>query len=809
MNRPLAIVFAIIALIFTILGAVVVLSVDDGVPSGPAAPEPTPTSRVEREHAQPTPRRAPKKPAEAPLEFDETPLPEPVRLPVAPGTGFVHGTISDIATGDALTDATVRLLHPTGEEIARSPTDHAGRYVLEDVPEGIPLLLEIAAPGHLTGHCASLRLTPGEVTRKDAAMLRSPQITVSLRAMPWARAAQDVPVRIMDQGREVAAGTSDEFGEVTLAVAEFGEFQLRVGGAAWAPNPADDVTFVPGGGDQESQADVRRGGNLEIVVTNGLGEARSDASVTVHARGLEPVSGVTSSAGRVTLGPFPPGISLWVIASADEGRQRSTIATRARDRHDVEVPIVLRGAQRVRGTIVDDRGRPIARATIRLALTDDGPLLGELRTEADGSFTFEGVPNAEMVLRVSAAGFGDGARRVLPTDRGGSARLELQSVASARVFGTVKDKIGSPIAGVIVRVVPSDLRATTDKRGRFRIDGLPIDATQRIVVEADGYRIAASGDPRALLVTLDDGQKARVDITLIPLDSVEVEPPPEVAATIRSVRGRIVRGSGAPVASARIWWSGTETVTGPDGRFRLDRETVTARTIPRPVLFITPPAGLLEPLLMPLHAPDETGVVELENVGLRDRPSCSISLTSTPGSPGNTLAFALLFDGTDRLLGHTLTPFQGRSVVTYDGSWLHVAAAGAWRSGGHRRAYVGVTGSTGPLLAWADWPVAAGPSMGVTPEWRDTLTKSNLRVPRSHARGLAEFRLRRPPGGAPITQMGLPDHFSLRLGGTNTALEPLLGGVWDVLISPPEGAGGRRLATTITYGRMGAIRPAR
>jgi len=57
--------------------------------------------------------------------------------------------------------------------------------------------------------------------------------------------------------------------------------------------------------------------------------------------------------------------------------------------------------------------------------------------------------------------------------------------------------------------------------------------------------------------------------------------------------------------------------------------------------------------------------------------------------------------------------------------------------------------------------------------------------------------------------MGLPDHFSLRLGGTNTAIAPLLSGVWDVLVSPPEGAGGRRLATTITNGRVATLRPGR
>ncbi len=809
LNRTLAVVLAAIALILAILGAMLVLSADDPGPGVPTVRPQATTSRTEREHAQTETQRRPNKQEPAPPAIDPTPIPEPERLPAAAGHGFVRGTISDVVTGDVLRDAHVRLLHATGEEIATSGTDHAGHYALDDVPEGLALVLEISAPGHLTGLCCSLRLTPGEIARKNAALLRAPQIAVSLRAMPWERAARGVRVRLMDAGRELATGTTDEFGNVSIAAPEFGRFQLRVGGGGeWAPNPAEEVAILPGAGDLERRADVRRGGHLEILVTNGLGEARAEVGVTVFGKGLEAVVGVTSDEGRITLGPFPPGVPLRVIASADDGRQTATIAARARDRHDVDVPLVLRGARRIRGRITDESGRPVRRARVEVSLSGDGPLLGAVMTGDDGSFELTGVPDSRLLVRVTAAAFRDAAREAYTSDRGGSVRMRLERGPSGRLIAMVQGSDGEAVPDALVRVLPVDISGTTGKDGRVEIDGIPAGETQRVTVEAEGLRVQSAGAPDALSISLTTREKKRITITMVQAESAEEEPTAEIAATIRAVTGRIVRGTGAPVASARVWWSGIETVTAPDGTFRLERGP-RSETIARPILLITPPAGLLEPLLLPLRTPDDNGLVDFANVGLRDRPSCIISLRSTPGVPGETLAFSLLYDGTDRLLGRSLRPFKGRTMVTYDGSWLHVATPGAWRSGGHRRAYVGVTGSTGPLVAWADWPVAAGPTMGVTPEWRDSLTKSVFRVPRTHAHGIAEFSLRQAPDGAPLLRMGLPTRFTLRLSGTKTVLAPFLRGVWDVVVKPAPGAGGTRLETTITDGRMKKLSPAR
>ena len=120
-----------------------------------------------------------------------------------------------------------------------------------------------------------------------------------------------------------------------------------------------------------------------------------------------------------------------------------------------------------------------------------------------------------------------------------------------------------------------------------------------------------------------------------------------------------------------------------------------------------------------------------------------------------------------------------------------------------------VPGAAGPLVAWADWPVAAGPTMGVTPEWRDALTKTTFRVPPTHVGGVVEFRLRRAPGGAPILRMGLPDRFSVHVNRRKIVLDPILRGEWEVTIKPAPGQGGTRLRTTIKDGRVEKLGPAR
>jgi len=544
------------------------------------------------------------------------------------------------------------------------------------------------------------------------------------------------------------------------------------------------------------------------VVTNGLGEGRAEVHVTVHGKGLEVVAGVTSETGELTRGPFPPGVPLRVIASADDGRETSTAAARARDRHDVEVPLVLQRAGRVRGTITDEKGRPIKRARVEISLGDDGPLLGVVRTSADGSFELTGVPSTELRIRASAPGFReqtDDAHMAGGTSR---VRMKLKREPSGTLIGFVIGPDGNAVAGALVRLVPADLQVDTGKDGRFKIAGLPAGEAQRILVDAEGLRVAPGSAAGELIVTAEADKRVRVSITMVRAESVDVEPSVEVAASIRAVSGRIVRATGAPVAAARVWWSGTEVITDADGAFRIERGAG-AKIVARPLLVIMPPVGLLEPLQLPLHTPNDDGHVELEDVGLRDRPSCVIDVRSTPGTAGFTLAFSLLYDGADRFLGRSLAPFQASTVVTYDGSWLHVAQPAAWRAGGSRRAYVGVTRANGPLVAWADWPVAAGPSMGVQPEWRDSLTKFVLKVPLTHRGAVAQFRLRRAPGGAPLIRMGLPTEFSLRVNRTKILLDPLLRGEWEVVVKPAQAAGGERLTTTIKDGRAPKLAPTR
>ena len=202
----------------------------------------------------------------------------------------------------------------------------------------------------------------------------------------------------------------------------------------------------------------------------------------------------------------------------------------------------------LRGSVVDERGRPVAGATVELALEAaseapagaGGAADRRASTDQDGRFELDGLAASRWDLKVSAGGF-QPARRTGIEIAPGEESEELLIVLrpGAAVEGRVSGIDGAPLSGARVESVSEDREpppgsaadpgATTDGRGRYRISGLPPGA-RSFSAEREGYQRQV----RDLEVSAGDNF----------LDFV-LEPGWEI-------RGWVLDAAGRPVAGARV-----------------------------------------------------------------------------------------------------------------------------------------------------------------------------------------------------------------------------------------------------------------
>ena len=192
----------------------------------------------------------------------------------------------------------------------------------------------------------------------------------------------------------------------------------------------------------------------------------------------------------------------------------------------------------VSGTIVGPDGKPVASAVVRWGLLVSSDSVPETKTDARGAFRLEGVPDMADILSVMAKGLAPDFPRIAA---GGDQQVKVEMKAGATIRGRVVDDGGHPIEGA--RVVPQvknprpnwagfvyldELQATTDRDGRFTLEGMPEGVQCDVVAEswsAVRQRVLSPSDESKNVVTLLGGG---------------------------AIRGRVVDPLGNPVKNFRI-----------------------------------------------------------------------------------------------------------------------------------------------------------------------------------------------------------------------------------------------------------------
>ena len=245
----------------------------------------------------------------------------------------------------------------------------------------------------------------------------------------------------------------------------------------------------------------------------------------------------------------------------------------ASEGNTVAFTIELRGpGGTLTGRVIDPQGRPVAGAVVQAGDEDQrnhqladgasalGPQNEQVRTAADGSFTFAGLEVGDVPIAARAPGLAPWQGKVM-LQAGRSETLVIHLQAGATLFGTARDEAGAPLARVDIRIGQwsplLDRSAYTGDDGTFRIEGLGSGPTKVHAVHDDFGQREASLD-------LIAGAAQRWD--------------PVLSAGL-CCRGRVVDQDGKPVGSVMVEgrsessdpqdaWSAFEN-TDTEGRFTL------------------------------------------------------------------------------------------------------------------------------------------------------------------------------------------------------------------------------------------------
>ena len=186
-------------------------------------------------------------------------------------------------------------------------------------------------------------------------------------------------------------------------------------------------------------------------------------------------------------------------------------------------------------------------------------------TDIDGRFLFKDLQPGLLIVQITPRDAAAPPSKTIELREGERTWLELTLEPGVRIYGTVSDSYGGPIAGAEIGLGASFKRSVfTDAHGMYEMFGLG-GAKRRDLgdprVRAEGY-----GNERKRLFDAELTQDTQLDFVLLPA---------------RNATGRVIDADGAPLEGVYVAGVGSKkveevfrsdwesTVTGDDGRFEL------------------------------------------------------------------------------------------------------------------------------------------------------------------------------------------------------------------------------------------------
>ena len=481
------------------------------------------------------------------------PATQPLEVKPGAGDGYVELRVS--SAGKPAATATVQLYFlgqaPVGEparegwRLASSGATGAdgrvrlpagpGTYLASARLSGFaPAHLELVrAPGEAVTRGA-LELRPGEALSGAVKVRGSTEPVPLARVILWPRPGSlGVSVRAPAEEQQVlVADVHGAFHGEGLAP---GEWRLE------ASAPGYSAALVPSVHLPRSSplvVELSASAFVSGTVVTKEGAPAGGAEVLAFGGAFAPVKVAASESGTFSLEVGPGQVRLSATKGRDAGALASPVSLRPGESRGGLV-LALLPAAAIAGTVVDDRGAPLAGATVAVSPRDPPdrgyaspapPPRARVETSKDGSYAAEGLAAGEWDVAVDAPGFEPTRLSGIAVLEGQRFPLQVRLRGTGQLEGRVVDARGAPVEGAVVETNAegpwrpgSQLKASTGADGSYRIIGLLLGQT-RVNARREGSGLGAFG---------------RVEIPAGAAASLELRLPDE-----GEISGRVLRPGG-------------------------------------------------------------------------------------------------------------------------------------------------------------------------------------------------------------------------------------------------------------------------
>jgi len=216
---------------------------------------------------------------------------------------------------------------------------------------------------------------------------------------------------------------------------------------------------------------------IKGVVLDSAGKPAANADVYVATTSYNtPPPTTTDNDGKFTVSVSNASM---VFLRARQERNATTSDKAALDGDNVTLKLTDNALSDVTGTVADTDGKPITGATVSLYQQSLRMIIDipSATTDAAGTYHFTGLmPNTRYGASVSMKGYGSGSTGDIVLQPGtpfAASKVTLKA-ANSFVGGHIVDSHGSPLSGATVSWMDNqETKTTTDKSGKFRLNGVP------------------------------------------------------------------------------------------------------------------------------------------------------------------------------------------------------------------------------------------------------------------------------------------------------------------------------------------------
>jgi len=205
---------------------------------------------------------------------------------------------------------------------------------------------------------------------------------------------------------------------------------------------------------------------------------------------------------------------------------------------EVRLDVQLSSGMHLGGVVTTDSGTPVPDAIVRASSASDSTFGREARSDANGTFTMEGLAPGHYTFSATKTGYANGFARDVDVTTVNPVRITMTSGAliTGHVTGLTADELSSATvmassSGVGQASVP------VDSGGNFRMDGAPTGTVR--VVARTGAMLGTAKQTEPKTIVVDPGGSAQVDLEF---------------KSDTAVRGRVTR-NGVALSNAMVMFT--------------------------------------------------------------------------------------------------------------------------------------------------------------------------------------------------------------------------------------------------------------